>query len=79
MHKVLVPFDGSDSALRAVQHAISLARTNGPYDIHVVTAYEEPVMYGEIAVYVSPEKMEALQRERCEGIMQTMRATLQAP
>ena len=29
MHKVLVAFDGSESALRAVRYAIALAEENG--------------------------------------------------
>lgn len=69
MHKVLVPFDGSESALRAVRYAIALAKQNGPVAIHVVTAHEEPVVYGEIAVYVSHERMAELQREHCEAVV----------
>jgi Universal stress protein family len=35
MHKLLVPFDGSENALRAVRYAIALAKQNGPVSIHV--------------------------------------------
>ena len=69
MHKVLVPFDGSESALRAVRYAIALAKQNEFVSIHLVTAHEEPVIYGEIAVYVSHERMEELQRQHCEAII----------
>jgi nucleotide-binding universal stress UspA family protein len=70
MRKLLVPFDGSGSALRALQYAISLARENGPIEIHVVTAHAEPEHYGEIAVYVSGEKMADLQRRNSEACLE---------
>lgn len=63
MRKLLVPVDGSDNALRALRHAISLARKSGPIEIHVVTAHDDPDIYGEIAVYVTREKMADLQRQ----------------
>lgn len=69
MHKLLVPVDGSDNALRAVRYAIKLAKENEPVAIHLVTAHEPPVLYGEIAVYVSEEKMERLQREHSEVLL----------
>jgi nucleotide-binding universal stress UspA family protein len=69
MHKLLVPFDGSESALRAVRYAIALARENGPISIHVVTAHEEPVVYGEIAVYVTRDRMVELQRQHSAAVM----------
>ncbi len=69
MQKVLVAFDGSESALRAMRYAISLAKQNGPVSIHIATAHEEPVLYGEIAVYVSREKMQELQRQHCAAII----------
>lgn len=67
MRKVLVPFDGSDNSLRALRYAVSLAKENGPVEIHVVTAHDEPDIYGEIAVYVSREKMAELQRQLSEA------------
>jgi len=69
MRKVLVAFDGSGSALRAVRYSIALAEQNGPLSIHVVTVHEDPVIYGEIAVYVSVEKMRQLQRQHCESVI----------
>jgi nucleotide-binding universal stress UspA family protein len=69
MHKLLVPVDGSENALRAVRHAVALAKLMGQASIHLVHAHDEPRMYGEIAVYVPPEKMAALQREHSEAIL----------
>lgn len=67
MRKLLVPVDGSDNALRALRYAISLARKNEPIEIHVVTVHDEPDVYGEIAVYVTREKMAELQRQISEA------------
>lgn len=38
MPKLLLPFDGSESALRAVQHAISIALYFGDISVHIATA-----------------------------------------
>jgi nucleotide-binding universal stress UspA family protein len=69
MRKLMVAFDGSEHALCALHYAISLARENGPISIHAVTAHEEPVVYGEIEVYVSREKMAELQRRNSEAVL----------
>jgi nucleotide-binding universal stress UspA family protein len=62
---LLVAVDGSENALRAVQYAIKLANECGRR-IHLVTAYEAPRLYGEIAVYVSRDRMAELQRQSAE-------------
>jgi nucleotide-binding universal stress UspA family protein len=69
MHKLLVPVDGSENALRAVRHAIGLAQLIGQASIHLVHAHDEPRVYGELAVYVPPDKMAAMQREHSETIL----------
>jgi len=38
--------------------------------VHLVNAHEEPRVYGEIAVYVTPEKMAELQRQAAEGALE---------
>jgi nucleotide-binding universal stress UspA family protein len=53
-----------------LQHAIRLSRENGPIELHIVNAHEEPVIYGEIAVYESAEKLKALQRQHSESILE---------
>ena len=67
MSKLLVPFDGSENSKRALLHAIQWVRAQQTASIHVVHAHEEPDIYGEIAVYVSSEKMAALQRQMSEA------------
>ena len=48
----------------------TLAKEHGPIELHVVTVHPEPVIYGEIQVYVSREKMEELQRAHSMDILQ---------
>jgi nucleotide-binding universal stress UspA family protein len=68
MKNILVALDGSGAATRALKEAIALARANGA-SIRLVHAHEEPLIYGEIAVYVPREKMAELQRRHSEDIL----------
>jgi nucleotide-binding universal stress UspA family protein len=76
MRKLLVSFDGSDNALRALRYAISLAQENGPLEIHVVTAHDEPDIYGYMEAYVSREKLAELQRESSEARLEAAEQVL---
>lgn len=76
MNKLLVPVDGSTASLRALKVAVSLARLSPNASLHLVHVHEEPLIYGEIAVYVPREKMEALQRAHSDGILDTAEAEL---
>jgi nucleotide-binding universal stress UspA family protein len=69
MHKLLVPFDSSDSAMRALEHAIHLAKENGPAELVIVYAHEPPIIYGEIAMYLPEEKAKEMLREHSEDIL----------
>jgi nucleotide-binding universal stress UspA family protein len=77
-HKIFVPFDGSGCALRALQHALQLARQIPDCSLHVAHAHEEPLIYGEIAVYVTREKMEKLQREQSEAVLSRAEPVLES-
>ena len=69
MHKLLVPVDGSDNAMRALEHAIRLAREKEPMELVIVYAHEPPIIYGEIEIYLSEEKAKELVREHSEDIL----------
>jgi nucleotide-binding universal stress UspA family protein len=69
MHKLLVPVDNSDGAMRALDCAIRYAKERGPAELVIVYAHEPPLVYGEIAMYLPEEKAEELQREHSEGIL----------
>lgn len=68
--------DGSAAAMRALKQAIALARLSPGGSVHLVHAHEEPLIYGEIAVYVPRDKMETLQREHSEAILASAEAEL---
>lgn len=57
MHTVLLPFDGSDSAMRAVDYLIDLSSTLPDVTVHVVNVQSEPKLFGN---YVSPSMLEQL-------------------
>ena len=62
MQKLFVAFDASPSAWRALQYAIKLAKEQGRIQLHIANVHPEPVIYGEIQVYASREKIEEEQR-----------------
>jgi nucleotide-binding universal stress UspA family protein len=75
-YEIFVPMDGSGCARRALEHAIGLAKRLGDCTLHVAHAHEQPLLYGEIAVYVPREKMEQLQHEHCEAVLSRADAVL---
>lgn len=78
MKKILVPMDGSSAAMRALKQAVTLARLSPGGSIHLVHAHDEPLIYGEIAVYVPREKMESLQRRHSEALLAPAETELKA-
>lgn len=68
-HKIFIPFDGSDCSIRALQHAVTTAQRSRACSLHVAYAHDEPLLYGEIAVYVSREEIEKLQRQHGESVL----------
>lgn len=62
MNTLLVAYDGSENSQRALRHAIAITKSHGEYALHVVHAHETPLVYGEIGMYISDEKMAELQR-----------------
>ena len=76
-YRIFVPFDGSRCALRALQHAARLAKGgNDDALLHVAHAHDEPVVYGEIAVYAPREKLERWLREESARILEKAGAAL---
>lgn len=69
MTKLCVCIDGSECSLRALEHALHRAKECPSTTLLLITAHPEPVVYGEIAVYVTPERMAELQRLHSAGIL----------
>lgn len=43
MRKVLLPVDGSDSALQAALYLVEFVRQHGPVEVHVVNVQPQPI------------------------------------
>lgn len=59
MHNVLVPFDGSASAKRAVQYLVDFAKVFPDIQVHVLNVQREPNLYGN---YVPASMLEDLRK-----------------
>lgn len=58
MRQLLVAFDGSDSAKRAVQYVIDTAQEiSSPFKVHLINVQQEPMLFGE---YVTAEMIDDL-------------------
>ena len=66
MPKLLVAFDGSETALRGLRYAIGLAKSMHEASVHLVYAHEAAEVDGAVSIYVSHDEMAELQREHSE-------------
>ncbi|GGC88898.1 universal stress protein [Halopseudomonas salina] len=57
MHTILLPFDGSESAMRAAEYLVDFSATLGDVTVHVVNVQTEPKLFGN---YVSPTMLDQL-------------------
>ncbi|SDU09275.1 universal stress protein [Halopseudomonas salegens] len=57
MQNVLVPFDGSSSAKRAIQYLVDFSAEYPAIKVHVINVQSEPKLYGN---YVSASMLEQL-------------------
>lgn len=74
MLKILIPVDGSDNALRAVRHAVFLARCNTEIECYLLNV-QEPIV-GRIRAYRSQEEIEQLEIEEAEQALRPAREIL---
>jgi nucleotide-binding universal stress UspA family protein len=66
MKKILLPVDGSDSALRAVKHVIREAENKGELDITVLYVHFTPVRFGSVAPELAPGEFAKIEKEDAE-------------
>ncbi len=58
MHKVLVPFDGSEHAMRALGYVIELSGDlNKPLEVHVLNVQASPIDY---SLYLAPDMIDGV-------------------
>ncbi|CAM3118508.1 universal stress protein [Pseudomonas floridensis] len=58
MHKVLVPFDGSEHAMRALGYVIELsADLKKPLEVHLLNVQSSPIDYSD---YLAPDMIEGV-------------------
>lgn len=58
MLKVLVPIDGSESALRALQDAIALAKESGSAELYLLNV-QVPIVSGHAKRFLSKEQIDS--------------------
>lgn len=68
MKRILVPVDGSDSAMRALHHAIACAKESGA-EVHVLHV-EPPPHYQEARLYAMREDIARIHQEARQRLLQ---------
>jgi len=63
MFKILLPVDGSDSALNAVRHVIKLAEGRDDVALTLLYVHLEPVRFGAVAAAVEPGDIAKIEKE----------------
>lgn len=69
MQKLLIPVDGSESSLRAVDHVIKLAK--GKEDVMVTLLYVHlaPEQYGAVAGQLTAEDIKELEEKHADAVL----------
>ena len=66
MHKLIVPVDGSDNAMRALEYTIRLTKEYGPIEFVIVYAHEPHHLWRAL---LPEEKVKDLQRKHGEDVL----------
>jgi nucleotide-binding universal stress UspA family protein len=69
MRKLLVPYDGSQSAERALRHALELAAALDKAELHLVHVHESVLSYGRAAAYIPAGELEADMHKKSEALL----------
>jgi nucleotide-binding universal stress UspA family protein len=77
MYRILVPVDGSDVALRALDYAVRLVRLigEGEAEIHLVNV--QPPMTGSVGAFVGSENVARFLQEESDNAMAGARQLLE--
>ena len=74
MYRILVPVDGSAVALRALGHAVRLARLIGKAEIHLVNI--QPPLSGSVSTFVGSDNIDSFYREESDNALAPARKLL---
>ena len=74
MLRVLVPVDGSENALRALQEAVRLMRERGDVEIHLLNV--QPPLSGDVTTFVGSTTVKDFHREEGEKVLASAKALL---
>lgn len=77
MRTILLPVDGSDNSVRAVQRAIELSKETGDAKLLLVTAFA-PIVSGNVKRFFSAEEIQAYYQEEGEKALAPAKAVLDA-
>lgn len=75
MYRILVPVDGSDEALRALEHAVRMARLIGEAEIHLVNV--QPPISGSVGTFVGDDNVTRFHREESDNALAPARQLLE--
>lgn len=74
MQRILIPVDGSEYALRAVQYASALVKAGTSAQLHLLNVQEH--LDGRVQAYLSLEKIKAIEAAAADQILQSARQIL---
>ncbi|MFT0850105.1 universal stress protein [Achromobacter sp. F4_2707] len=77
MRTILLPVDGSDNSVRAVQRAIELSKETGDAKLLLVTAFA-PIVSGNVKRFFSADEIQAYYQEEGEKALAPAKAVLDA-
>jgi nucleotide-binding universal stress UspA family protein len=69
MRNLMVPIDGSETSIRALEHAIALAKERNGLELNLLNVHPDPIVYDEIQVYVPMDRLIEEQRKRSEALL----------
>lgn len=78
MQKVLVPFDGSPSAKRAIQYLVNFSKEYPQLEVHVLNVQSGPKLYGNYVSGTMLEQLNAGAKDHAQEIVAEAASELQA-
>ncbi len=73
--KILVPVDGSDNAIRAVDHVIRQAKSQSGVEVHVLNV-QIPILSGHAKMFISEQQLKDYYREEANAALKSAQERL---